>query len=246
MKTIQLTKILNFKRTLAAAALALAALAYATPGQATPHIISFDFSAPGDCSASIFDVAAKYSSCTLKAEAKAAKRGVEPNLAACDAKMVRWTKKSEKKCCSDSIGDPEEHEACIDSLDETIVSVGGSSDPGGDDVYQEDPGCSANTGGAVDITSDNQAVCEAAGGSWDGSGCTPAAVADRDCWREGACGADGWNFGPYEGVTISSTGCFDTTPGTNSYNQGVAFYLALDSGGFVAIDLEEGTMGVCG
>ena len=129
MKTIQLTKILNFKRTLAAAALALAALAYATPGQATPHIISFDFSAPGDCSASIFDVAAKYSSCTLKAEAKAAKRGVEPNLAACDAKMVRWTKKSEKKCCSDSIGDPEEHEACIDSLDEAIVHEGA---PNGD------------------------------------------------------------------------------------------------------------------
>ena len=150
MKTIQLTKILNFKRTLAAAALALAVLAYATPGRAMPHIVTFDFSAPGDCSASIFDVAAKYSSCTLKAEAKAAKRGVEPNLAACDAKMVRWTKKSEKKCCSDSIGDPEEHEACIDSLDEATVSVGGSAGPGGDDIYQEDPGCSANTGGASD------------------------------------------------------------------------------------------------
>ena len=116
MKTIQLTKILNFKRTLAAAALALAVLAYATPGRAMPHIVTFDFSAPGDCSASIFDVAAKYSSCTLKAEAKAAKRGVEPNLAACDAKMARWAKKSEKACCSDSISDPEEHEACLTTL----------------------------------------------------------------------------------------------------------------------------------
>ena len=88
---------------------------------------------------------------------------------------------------------------------------------------------------AVDITSDNagvaaaagQTACEAAGGSWDGSACTPAAVADRDCFREGACGADGRNFGPYEGETISSTGCSDTTPGTNSYNQGVA---SMDSG----------------
>jgi len=76
----------------------------------------------------------------------------------------------------------------------------------------------------VDITSDNvaaeQAGCETANGTWDGSVCTPAAVADRDCFREGACGVDGWNYGAYEGVTISSTGCSDTTPGASSYNDG--------------------------
>ena len=124
MKTIQLTKILNFKRTLAAAAFALAALAYATPGQAMPHFVTFDFSGPGACSASIYEVAAKFSACNLKAEAKAAKRGVEPNLAACDAKVARWAKKSEKACCSDSISDPEEHEACVDALDTAIVETG--------------------------------------------------------------------------------------------------------------------------
>ena len=138
MKTIQLTKILNFKRTLAAAAFALAALAYATPGQAMPHFVTFDFSGPGACSASIYEVAAKFSACNLKAEAKAAKRGVEPNLAACDAKVARWAKKSEKACCSDSISDPEEHEACVDALDTAIVDTGistceaGPSDPPSD------------------------------------------------------------------------------------------------------------------
>ena len=86
---------------------------------------------------------------------------------------------------------------------------------------------------SVDITSDNAAIaaaalqdgCEAAGGTYESSVCTPAAVADRDCFREGACGADGWNYGPYEGVTISSTGCSDTTPGSDSYSYGVDAYM---------------------
>jgi hypothetical protein len=67
--------------------------------------------------------------------------------------------------------------------------------------------------------------CEAANGTWDGSGCTPAAVADRDCFREGACGADGWNIGAYVGVTASSTGCSETTPGSDSYSYGVDAYM---------------------
>ncbi len=77
---------------------------------------------------------------------------------------------------------------------------------------------------SVDITSDNQNVCEAAGGTWDSSGCTPAAVADRDCFREGACGVDGYNSCSHKGVSISSTGCSDTMPGASSYNLGKNFY----------------------
>ena len=77
---------------------------------------------------------------------------------------------------------------------------------------------------SVDITSDNQNVCEAAGGTWDSSGCTPAAVADRDCFREGACGVDGYNSCSHKGVSISSTGCSDTMPGASSYNLGKDFY----------------------
>ena len=89
----------------------------------------------------------------------------------------------------------------------------------------------ALAGTAADITSDNaeiaataaQATCSEANGTWDGSVCTPAAVPDRDCFREGACGVDGWNDGAYVGVTSSSTGCSDTSAGTDSYTKGVAF-----------------------
>lgn len=121
MKTRNISMPLNFKRTLAAAALALATLAYAAPGQAAPHWVGLDFSGSGACSASIYDSAAKYSSCTLKAQSKAAKRGIEPDFAACDAKMVRWSKKSEKACCSTHSSDPEAHAACLDELDDAIV-----------------------------------------------------------------------------------------------------------------------------
>ncbi|MDB4678656.1 hypothetical protein OAE84_01030 [bacterium] len=126
MKMINLTKIRDFKRTLAAAAIGLAALVFAAPGQAMPHFVTFDFSGPGACSASIYDVAAKFSACNLKAEAKAAKRGAEANLAACDTKRVRWEKKSEKACCSDSLADPEAHEACLDALDTAVIDIAGS------------------------------------------------------------------------------------------------------------------------
>ena len=81
----------------------------------------------------------------------------------------------------------------------------------------------ALAGTAADITSNDQTVCETAGGTWDGSVCTPAAVPDRDCFREGACGVDGWNDGAYVDVTSSSTGCSDTSAGTDSYTQGAAF-----------------------
>ena len=69
-------------------------------------------------------------------------------------------------------------------------------------------------------SANSQSACEDANGTWDDSVCTPAAMPDRDCYREGACGTDGWNQGPYAGVTISSTGCSDTIPGRDTYLHG--------------------------
>ena len=98
----------------------------------------------------------------------------------------------------------------------------------------------ALAGTAADITSDNAAAeqtgCEAANGTWEASVCTPAAVADRDCFREGACGVDGWNLGDYQGGTVSSTGCADTAAVLDNYLAGIdlawdctgAFDYALD------------------
>ena len=77
-----------------------------------------------------------------------------------------------------------------------------------------------------------QATCSEANGTWDGSVCTPAAVPDRDCFREGACGVDGWNDGAYVGVTSSSTGCSDTSAGTHSYTWGATFVATW--GGYLA------------
>ena len=86
----------------------------------------------------------------------------------------------------------------------------------------------ALAGTAADITSDNAAIaaaagqtgCEAAGGTWESDACTPAPVADRDCFREGVCGVDGYDLGDYAGLTISSSGCDETSAGVSSYNLG--------------------------
>jgi len=91
----------------------------------------------------------------------------------------------------------------------------------------------ALAGTAADITSDNAAIaaaaeqdgCEAANGTWDASVCTPA---DRDCFREGVCGVDGWNQGAYQGGTVSSTGCADTAAGSYSYLDGVSAHTFLE------------------
>ena len=74
--------------------------------------------------------------------------------------------------------------------------------------------------------SDNQEVCEAAGGAWAGSMCTPAAEPDRDCFRKGFCGANGANDGIYAGMTASSSGCDmpDGNGSNTSYAQGVDFF----------------------
>ena len=76
-------------------------------------------------------------------------------------------------------------------------------------------------------SANSQSACEDANGTWDGSGCSPAAMPDRDCFREAACGTDGWNQGRYAGVTISSTGCSDTPYGSDTYSKGVEFYELL-------------------
>jgi hypothetical protein len=80
---------------------------------------------------------------------------------------------------------------------------------------------------SVDITSDiaaaEQAGCEAANGTWDGSVCTPA---DRDCFREGACGVDGWNQGAYAETSAPSDCPLSPCSSGGSYNCGLAMYQA--------------------
>ena len=68
----------------------------------------------------------------LKAEAKAAKRGVAANLAVCDAKVARWARKSEKACCSDYAYDPGAHEECVAAVDIAVIDAGTGSCEGGD------------------------------------------------------------------------------------------------------------------
>jgi hypothetical protein len=65
-------------------------------------------------------------------------------------------------------------------------------------------------------------ACEAANGTWDGSVCTPAAVADRDCFRAGVCGTEAYNHGNYVGVNIVSSGCSDTEDRISSFQKGVS------------------------
>ena len=83
---------------------------------------------------------------------------------------------------------------------------------------------------SVDITSDNQTVCEAANGTWDGSGCTPAAAANSiDCFRAGLCGADGFNQDYYRGKNASNSGCSETTVGSAYFDKGVDGFWMLDN-----------------
>jgi hypothetical protein len=112
-----------------------------------------------------------------------------------------------------------------------------------DNAAVEQAGCEAGGGTwgsgtctPADITSDNAAVeqagCEAGGGTWGSDTCTPAPVAARNCFIEGACGADGFNYGAYAGGTIESSGCngaFNSAYVT-IYNEGRRFpTLFLDS-----------------
>ena len=166
--------------------------------------------------------AAKFSQCRIKVDFIALKKGDKLS--------------AEKKTAMEDKCDTKINEAFVkleekypDAGDDKCSTYGDAANMIAGLVFVSDAvadgSVSADGSGAVDITSDNQAVCEAAGGSWEGSGCTSAAVPDRDCFREGACGVDGWNRGSYVGVTISSTGCSDTIPGTDTYQKGKALYL---------------------
>ena len=153
MKTLSLSKTLNFKRAFIAATLVATAFAYAAPQRAAAspveestsgvslddHVFtpgtdfsSILFAENPTCKSSVLDVAAKVASCRLKTEAKAAKRGIEPNFAACEAKAARWAKKSQKACCSDYAYDQVAHEECAAAVDITVFDAGTGSCDGGD------------------------------------------------------------------------------------------------------------------
>ena len=88
----------------------------------------------------------------------------------------------------------------VDAVDITSDNESLCSDAGGTYDAGTDT-CS------VDITSDieaaGQAACEAAGGAWDGSTCSPA---DRDCFREALCGGEAFSMGPFSGLDRFSFG----------------------------------------
>lgn len=157
MKINKILKTSSLKQALTVAALLAMSLSHSVPAQATtagefPAAGSddaslYDHLRPGSgfssilfaespaCRSAVYDTAAKFSSCNLKTEAKAAKRGDTPNFAACEAKMTRWAKKTGKVCCSDSLRDPEEHAACTDAVDAAVIDVSGGSgscESGGD------------------------------------------------------------------------------------------------------------------
>ena len=179
----------------------------------------------------------KFSLCLSKADANVSKGRVSDTVAAdakCETKFRDgWGKTREKAqdkdaslgadcdgAMSDAVRDSVEASALITAgRDDLAAFAVSENDIAGDSGIQE---LIDEAVAEVDITSDNQTVCEAANGTWEASECTPAAVADRDCFREGACGADGWNIGAYEGVTASSSGCSETTTGSDSYNVGAS------------------------
>ena len=189
--------------------------------------------------------AAKFSQCRIKVDFIALKKGdklsAEKKTAMedkCDTKINEAFVKLEEKYpdagddkCS-TYGDAANMIAGLVAVSDAVadgsVSTGGS--------------------GAVDPTANDQTVCEDANGTWDDSVCTPAAMPDRDCFREGACGTEGWNdsSSPYAGVTISSTGCSDTTLGFETYEKGKDFFFQYLAGAVSAgFAQESGTADLC-
>jgi len=90
----------------------------------------------------------------------------------------------------------------------------------------------ALAGTVADITSDNAAIaqstCEAANGTWENEWCTAAQAPNRDCFRAGACGVEGYNDGEYAGLTQAASGCDDDNGAEDDnfwdYNAGVNFF----------------------
>lgn len=185
----------------------------------------------------------KFSLCLSKADANVSK-GRLSDTAAADAKCETkfrdgWdktrTKAQEKDAdngnaemlgadCNGAMSD-----AVRDSVEASALIAAGRHDMRAFAVSEADLADDSGVRGlideavaAVDITSDNaaaeQAGCEAANGTWAGSVCTPAAP---DCFRLGACGSDGWNYGSYAGSTAASTGCDQTEYGSATYAKGV-------------------------
>ncbi len=173
--------------------------------------------------------AAKFSQCRIKVDFLALKKGAKLSAekklelqAKCDTKLTEAYDKLEGKYPETMSGGDDECGSYGDAQNmiDGLVTVSDAV---------ADGSVSADGSGAVDPAADNRTVCEDAGGAWDDSVCTPAAMPDRDCFREGACGTDGWNQGPYAGVTISSTGCSDTPYGSDTYRMGHEFALWLVS-----------------
>ena len=190
--------------------------------------------------------AAKFSQCRIKVDFLALKKGdklsAEKKTAMedkCDTKINEAFVKLEEKYpdagddkCS-TYGDAANMIAGLVAVSDAVadgsVSTGGSGavDPTANDqtVCEDANGTWENDDcTAADPTSDNQSVCEDANGTWDEGVCTPAAMPDRDCFRAGACGTDGWDFGLYAGLNISSTGCSDTLAGSDTYRDGRDYY----------------------
>lgn len=95
-----------------------------------------------------------------------------------------------------------------------------------------DGSVSTDGSGAL-ATLNDQEICEAAGGTWDSGACTPADAADRDCFREGACGVDGDNYGDFAGVDLYNSGCDSAVHSDSTYDYGVFFYeLSISLNGY--------------
>jgi hypothetical protein len=179
----------------------------------------------------------KLSLCLNKADAKVSK-GKAIDTAAADAKCEKkfrdgWDKTRDKAEEKDaSLGadcDGAMSDAVRDSVEASaLIAAGTGRDLAAFAVSEDDLDDDSGIKSLVfDLTYEWTLDaygdgCEAAGGSWESGACTPAAVPDRDCFRAGACGVDGWNYGNYVGVTSSSTGCSDTSAGTDSYTGGAA------------------------
>jgi hypothetical protein len=211
-------------------ALALAFSFTATPANAK-------VSAKQKCDAGKQTATAKHLQCRTLAEAKNTKKPDVTKrsaaLAKCDTKLSDMFAKFEGKAPEDSMAADEDQ--CSNYEDytnvlELNVTISDAVATGLPSTSPHAVFSVAFVQSLSDAASNNQGICETAGGTWASGACTPAAVPDRECFREGACGVDGWDHpqGVFAGVTISSTGCSDTTAGTESYNGGVFYSSVID------------------
>jgi hypothetical protein len=225
------------KRSILTLALALAFSFTAAPADAAP-------TEEDRCKAQVVKADRKYSMCVAGVAARDLRFGQQTvgqatTINDCDSRRTKAYNKIDSKFPGDDFpGCGLDAASKAARAQATLVTAGLAEAAA--DITSDNAALCTDAGGTydagtdtctVDITSDNPAIaaaaeqdgCEAANGTWDASVCTPAAVADRDCFREGACGVDGWNYGSYAGVTVSSTGCADTDAGSDSYTSGAIF-----------------------